>query len=163
MTLPAQNDEDVVCLIVAPHVSPADLTLKLRLLRTSLRHKIVNCKAVDTAWFDVNSDIVTYREQAWTSVSGVKAPSSSTYTNSTAPSVEASNAFSKLSLGGGETRKPGSSSMSAMNSAGSSRQADTILTSGLYRPPRAIVMGDRPESKKADGNESVVENWEDVA
>lgn len=158
-----QNDEDVVCLVKASHTAPADLTLKLRLLRTSLRHKITNCKAIDCAWYDTVQRTITYREQSWTSVSGVRTPASSTYTSTSTTGTEASNSFSRLSLGNTGSRTPASASMSASNSA-SGGQADAVLSSGLYRPPRAIIVGNN--NKQQDGDESVesvVDNWEDAA
>jgi len=152
-----QNDEDVVCLVKASHYSAADLTLKLRLLRTSLRHKITNCKAVDCAWYDISQGSITYREQSWTSVSGVRTPASSSFTSSTGSGVEATNAFSRLSLGNNNgSRTPASASMSASNSA-SGGQSNTVLSSGLYRPPRAIIV-----NNSQDPDESVMDNWEDA-
>jgi transcriptional repressor NF-X1 len=156
------NDEDVVCLVKAPQLSSSDLTLKLRLLRTTLRHKISNCRAIDTAYYDSSSSSVTYREQSWTSVSGTRtpAPSSASYTST--PALDASNAFSKLSLGGERgngTRTPASASMSASSSTAGRGGSDNVISSGLYRPPRAVVVN----PKQQDPDESVADNWEDVA
>lgn len=93
-------------------------------------------------------------------MSGVRTPASSGFTSSSTGTVESTNAFSKLSLGGTGFRTPASANMSASSSGGGGRQADSVLSNGLYRAPRAIVMGN---SSKQEADDSVVENWEDAA
>lgn len=132
------NDEDVIC-VPRSTLSPSELTLKLRLVRNSIRHKIPSCKAVDAAYFDTAAETVTHRDRQWTSVSstnGVTAPPASRWT-------ALSSASSSLAP----------SRQSSRPASPSPRDVDIVGNGGLNRPPAAVVVN--------GSNAPVAENWED--
>lgn len=117
---------------------------------------MTNCKSVDAAWYDAAAGAVTYKEQSWTSVSARNQQTNSAEPHtSTNTSLEAVNAFSRLGIN--DSAKNTGSNTGITSTALGNGTGNTVLTNGLNRPPRAIVIGD-----SADPNESVVDSWEDA-
>ena len=142
------SDEDVAC-VPKSTLSPSELTLKLRLIRNSVRNKITSCKAVDAAYFEIATEAITFRDHQWTSVSSSSAAPPNPWTQRTSI-LNDRNPFST------------EASLSINNAQGSSRQVGPALTqpsgdigivaNGLHRPPSAVIVA---------GHADLEDNWDD--